>query len=90
METIKFVAQAVFKATTGDASAYGDLYFITNDKPTGDAGYHWATLVISIEPPDETVALETRAHTTAAPNQTNHERTHVTNTRLSFGTESNL
>ena len=89
-ETIKFVAQAVFKATTGDASAYGDLYFITNDKPTGDAGYHWATLVISIEPPDETVAFETRAHTTAAPNQTNHERTHVTNTRLSFGTESNL
>ena len=91
-ETIRIIAQAVFKASTGDASAYGKIYFITNDQPTGKPGYHWATIVISIEPRDEPVAFETVANNSGARNQNTGEAPgrRATKTRLSFSAENSF
>ncbi len=91
-ETIKLIADAVSKASTGDASAYGKTYFITNDQPTGKPGYHWATIVISIQPRDDPVRRETVANNTSASNLTNYDPPprRATNTRLSFNAEKSF
>ena len=88
----KLIADAVSKASTGDASAYGKTYFITNDQLTGKPGYHWASIVISIQPRDDPVRRETVANNTSAPNLTSDDPPprRATNTRLSFNAEKSF